>query len=113
MIDVPDNSTTITSLLGGGALVAWIRERRKGKKDANMFALEFLKQQSERIDKLVQQVAALEADHRVALEALQIAREETHALRNELFKAKATIELRDHEIARLKTALAEHGRGVA
>lgn len=87
-----DTDQGVASVLTGGALIAWFREYRKGRKDANNFALHFMQTQSERIDKLVEQVAKLEAENRVAADALVLARDEINRLSQDLFKANAELD---------------------
>ena len=99
------------SLVTGGAIAGWFREHRKAKKDAQSFALEFMREQSQRIDKLVTQVAQLEADHIIASKALELSREQVHDLRGEVGRYRMEILVKDQEITRLKTALGEHRRG--
>lgn len=100
----------VASIVTGGAFVGYVRERRRGRKDQNTFALDFMREQSKRIDELVQEVADLKAESRASLKAIETLQEVNHDLRGELAKAKFQNDLDAHEITRLKTALGEHER---
>lgn len=93
----------LISVVTGGAFVGWYREHRRGKKDAYTFAIEMIKetraelaQERSRVDNLVKEIAAINAQHNTATEALSMLKQENLELK--------------HENARLKTALAEQGR---
>lgn len=104
----------IASLVTGGAFVGWYREHRKARKDEQNFALEFMKKQSLRIDKLVQEVAELKADNRISQGELESSRQLLASVRAELLISRAETAEANHEIVRLKTALGEYStRGTA
>lgn len=101
----PEVIAVVGTVVGAGGIGGWLRERRKGRKDANQFAMEFIKAQSLRIDELVKEVAELRADNRVYDASIKPLQRENEELRFEREHLKA-------EIDRLKTALqAPHAGG--
>lgn len=87
---------TAASIVTGGAFVGWYRERRRGKKDAYVFAMDLITQQSVRIDALVGEVAELKAKFAVESDTVEMLRRENEHLKS--------------ECDRLKTALGEQNR---
>lgn len=78
------------AIITGGAFVGWFREHRRAKKDAYNFAIELLKQQSvelaserARVDKLVEDMAIVKAQHNIATDALEVLRKENVELKAE------------------------------
>lgn len=100
-----DTFSIAAAVAGGGGIVGWVRERRKSRKDANGFALEFIKAQSLRIDELVREVAELRADNRVYDTTIVGLTRENADLRTERDKERQEKALLNAEIDRLKTAL--------
>ena len=90
---------------GGGGIAGWLREKRKGRKDANQFALEFIRTQSVRIDELVREVAELRGDNRVYETTISGLTRENSDLRSERDKERQEKLLLNAEIDRLKTVL--------
>lgn len=112
MAEIDSNVLAIAgTVVGGGGIVGWVRERRKGRKDANGFALEFIKAQSLRIDELVKEVAELRADNRVYDATITALTRENGELRSERDKDRAEKVLLNAEIERLKTALQQPHTG--
>lgn len=103
----------LASIITGGAFVGWYREHRKTKQDAQKFSLEFMQKQSERIDKLVVEVADLKAANKLSSGELESSRLELARAHAEVIIEKAKVVEQEHEITRLKTALGEHGRNNA
>ena len=55
-----DSFTAAVTVLGAGGVAAWIRERRKGKKDAYNFALELIEKQHTEIAELREEMWKLQ-----------------------------------------------------
>lgn len=101
----------LASIVTGGAFVGWYREHRKGRKDANAFALEFIREQSQRIDKLVQEVAELKAENRSSEKRLFELMRDHENLRDENTQLKVDKTALVGEIERLKTAMQQPHTG--
>jgi len=109
MIDAPQDSLlqTIIALLGGGAIVGWVRERRKGRKDTNSFALALIEAQNLRIDGLLFQVGELSG--KVAAQASENARLliENTELKNQLVVAQTALRSELEKVTALAARNAE------
>lgn len=58
----------VGTVIGAGAVAGWIRERRKGRRDANEFALALIDAQARRIDALMVEVGRLQGRLQQALD---------------------------------------------
>lgn len=114
-VPLPDaTATVVTGLLGAGGIGMWFKERRKGKRDANDFALAFINDQSKRIgdltsrlDDVVGRLATVEADLKTSQASERRLETENRDLRTGRTADAA-------EIVRLQTALmVEHDRATA
>lgn len=83
--DLNGIQSALGTAIGIGGLGAWIRERRKGRKDANQFALELIDSQARRIDALMVEVGKLHAQ-------VQTLMEENVGLHEELARLKMSHE---------------------
>jgi len=80
---LPDGTTELVSAslgVGGTGLAVWLRERRLGRKDANMLALALIEAEAKRTTALTTEVARLsgrvdelsQRNHRLFAENLQL-----------------------------------------
>lgn len=69
-------------IIGAGGLGAWVRERRKGRKDANQFALDLIDSQAKRIDALMVEVGRLHAQVQQLISENESLRVEVRELRD-------------------------------
>lgn len=105
MADIDAETVAVVgTIVGAGGIGGWLRERRKGRKDANNFAMEFIKAQSLRIDELVREVAELRADNRVYDATITGLTRENQELRSERAMFVAEIDRLKVSIQELKSA---------
>ena len=61
-IDIPQAVGMAGTIVGAGFGAKWLREHRKGRRDANDFALALIDAQAKRIDAMVLEIAKLSAE---------------------------------------------------
>jgi len=109
MIDEPSTGLValLATLVGGGGIAGWLRERRKGRKDTNSFALALIEAQNLRIDGLLFQVGELSG--KVAAQASENARLliENTELKNQLVIAQNALRSELEKVTALAARNAE------